>query len=114
MAIVLLFSQICSAMSLFHHVLTDVLRREWHSCSHRFSRGMKLVVRIHRHITLPRCHRKMAARTDFTSKYGLPYSSPRGKIFWQRLSVKLHFLQRIMASVSFKLCQSRSKSGKVI
>jgi hypothetical protein len=32
------------------------------------------VVRIDCQITLPRCHRKMAARTDFTGKYGLPLS----------------------------------------
>jgi hypothetical protein len=76
---------------------------------------MKLVVRIHRQITLPRCQRKMAARTDFTSKYGLPFSSPRGKIFWQRLSGNLHGSRKeFWRRVSFKLCQSRSKSGKVI
>jgi hypothetical protein len=36
---------------------------------------------IYRQITLPRRHRKAAARTDFTGKYGLPLSEKTEKSF---------------------------------
>ena len=57
----------------------------------------------------------MAARTDFTGKYGLPLSEKNGKIFWQRFHGKPHGSRKeYWRSSVFKLCQSRSKSGKFI
>jgi hypothetical protein len=62
---------------------------------------MKPTVSMYRHITSPRRQIKTAARTDFTSKYGLPLSEKNEKIFWQGLSGKLHFRQKILAKLCF-------------
>jgi hypothetical protein len=43
----------------------------------------------------------MAARTDFTGICGLPHSEKKGKIFWQPISGKLHFRQKMLAKLAF-------------
>src|SRR6266567_6313943 len=87
---------------------------EWHSCSHRFSRGTKLRARIHRQKTLPHCHIKTATRTDFIGKYGLPLSKKTEKSFGSQLMTSRTFGKECWRSSVCKLCHSSSKSGRFI
>jgi hypothetical protein len=85
-----------------------------HSRSHHFSPGTKLATSIRRHIKQPLCHIKIAARTDYTGRKGLPLSEKTKKSFGSQLMTNRTFGKEYWRDPLFKLCQSRSKSGKVI
>jgi hypothetical protein len=63
-------------------------------------------------LTVPRCHIKRAARTDFTGKYGLPLSAQDEKTFGSDLTANCTFGKECWRSSSFKLRQSSSESGR--
>ena len=65
-------------------------------------------------ITVPRFHIKMAARADFTGKYGLPLSERAEKSFGNVLAANCTFGKECWRSSSFKLHQSSSESGRFI
>jgi hypothetical protein len=69
---------------------------------------------MYRQITLPHCHIKTAARTYFTGTYGILLSEKVEKSFGSALMANCTFGKECWRRADFKLCQSRSKSGKVI
>jgi hypothetical protein len=68
-------------------------------------------VSIHRQITLPHCHIKTVARTDFTSKYDLPLSEQTEKSFGSVLAANRTFGKECWQSSVFKLGHLSSESG---
>ncbi len=85
-----------------------------HSCHHHFSRGTIRTVSMYRQIALPHCHIKTAARTNFTGKYGILLFEKGEKSFGSVLAANCTLGKEFWRGASLKLCQSCSKSGKVI
>jgi hypothetical protein len=69
---------------------------------------------MYRQITLLHCQIKTAARTYFTGKYGIHLSEKVEKSFGSTLRANCTFGKECWRRADFKLCQSHSKSGKVI
>jgi len=66
------------------------------------------------HKNLPRCHIKMAAKTDYTGKWSFPLSEQTGKSFGSILAANRTFGKECWRSSIFKLRHLCSKDGRFI